>query len=63
MPTKKTPLEKPLTPRQQSELIVYAGLLGGMATQILNADNGEVYAKLTKEAAHATSIFYSECVE
>ena len=57
MPTKKPSIEKPLTMRQQSELTLYAGLISGTANQILNADNGEVYAKLTEEAAHAYDVF------
>lgn len=63
MATKKPEIEKPLTHRQQSELTVYAGLIGGTAAQILNADNGEVYAKLTAEARHATDVFYAELVD
>jgi hypothetical protein len=57
MATKKPAIEKPLTPRLQGELTVYAGLLGGTAAQILNADNGEVYAKLAQEATHAYDVF------
>lgn len=63
MATKKSAIEKPLTHRQQSELTVYAGLVAGTAAQILNADNGEVYAKLTEEAKHATDVFYVRRVE
>lgn len=63
MPTKKPAIEKPLTHRQQSELVIYAGLISGTAAQVLNADNGEVYAKLTEEAAHATDVFYKRRVD
>ena len=63
MATKKPAIEKPLTPRQQNELTIYAGLIAGTAVQVLNADNGEVYAKLTEEAAHATDVFYARRVE
>jgi hypothetical protein len=57
MPTKKPSIEKPLTPRLQNELTIFAGLLGGTAAQVLNADNGEVYTKLADEATHAYDVF------
>jgi hypothetical protein len=58
MTTKKKPsIEKPLTNRQQAELTIYAGLISGTAVQVLNADNGEVYAKLADEAKHAFDVF------
>ena len=57
MPTKKPSIEKPLTPRLQNELTVYAGLIAGTAAQVLNADNGEVYTKLADEATHAYDVF------
>lgn len=63
MATKKPAIEKPLTPRQQSELTVFAGLIAGTADKVLNADNGEVYDMLVAEAKHATDVFYVRRVE
>lgn len=63
MATKKPEIEKPLTPRQQDELTIYSGLIAGTAVQILNADNGEVYAKLAEEAGHAYEVFRKVRVE
>ena len=63
MPTKKPALEKPLTVRQHGELIIYSGLIAGTAVQVLNADNGEVYARLTEEASHAYDVFLKMRVE
>ena len=57
MTTKKPSIEKPLTPRLQNELTVYAGLIAGTAAQVLNADNGEVHTKLADEATHAYDVF------
>ena len=58
MATKKTPIEKPLTPRQEAALAVYASLIGGLANQVLNAENGEVFRALRKESVHAADVFF-----